>query len=122
MKFKAMAVLFLAAVLADGHRPASADENLPSLKVGDMVYTNVTITKVTATDIFFTSSAGMGNAKLKNLDPVLQKHFHYDAAKAGELEKARAQANSQYHVQVAAQPAVHPPDMSRKPEAKNPWA
>ena len=62
----------------------------------------------------------MGNAKLKNLEPALQKHFLYDPAKAGEVEKAHVQANAQYHGQLAAQPAVHPPDMSRAPEPNVP--
>jgi hypothetical protein len=61
----------------------SADEKLPALKVGSDVYSNVTVTSVTVKDIYFTSDQGLGNAKLKDLDPALQKHFHYDAAKAG---------------------------------------
>ena len=61
---------------------ACADETLPVLKVGTEVYSNVTITAVTATDIYFTSAKGVANAKLKNLDPALQKHFKFDAASA----------------------------------------
>jgi len=59
-----------------------ADETLPLLRVGTDLYTNVTITAVTATDIYFTSARRSGNAKLKNLDPALQKHFKFDAASA----------------------------------------
>jgi len=61
---------------------ACADETLPVVKVGTEVYSNVTITAVTATDIYFTSAKGVANAKLKNLDPALQKHFKFDAASA----------------------------------------
>jgi hypothetical protein len=61
---------------------ARADENLPVLKVGSDVYSNVTITSVTPTDIYFSYANGMGNAKLKNLEPALQEHFHYHGAKA----------------------------------------
>jgi hypothetical protein len=61
---------------------AQADETLPLLRVGTAFYTNVTITGVTATDIYFTSARGLGNAKLKNLDPTLQKHFKFDPASA----------------------------------------
>jgi len=57
-----------------------ADEVLPVLKVGGDVYSNVTITAVTPTDIYFTSDNGMGNAKLKNLDPELQRHFKFKSA------------------------------------------
>jgi hypothetical protein len=66
---------------------AFADEQLPVLKVGSEVYSNVTVTKVTATDVYFTSANGMANAKLKKLDPALQNHFHYDAAKAEAVEQ-----------------------------------
>lgn len=59
-----------------------ADEKMPVLTVNKQVYSNVTITAVTATDIFFTYNKGAANAKLKNLDPELQKHFNYDAAAA----------------------------------------
>ena len=109
--FMRIVIGFFIAALA-----ARADETLPLLQVGSDIYTNVTVTKITATDIFFISSSGMGNVKLKSLDPALQKHFHYDASKAGEAEKSRAQANAQYHGQLLSQPTAHPPDMSREPE------
>lgn len=64
-----------------------ADETLATLKVGSDIYTHVTITSVTATDIVFSSDQGIANAKLKNLDPELQKHFHFDAAKANAEAK-----------------------------------
>ena len=114
MKLHVMVVLFIAALTVH------ADEKLPLLKVGSDTFTNVTVTKVTATDIFFISNAGVGNAKLKNLEPALQKHFNYDAVKGGAADKARAQANAQYHGQLVAQPAVHPPDMSREAEPNVP--
>lgn len=79
-----------------------ADETLPYLKVGSQVYSNVTVTEVTATDIYFNHAQGMGNAKLKLLAPDLQKHFHYDAAKAGEIEKQQKEANAQYRAKLAA--------------------
>ncbi|HEY0455240.1 MAG TPA: hypothetical protein VGE41_02630 [Verrucomicrobiae bacterium] len=57
-----------------------ADEKLAVLRVGSDVYSNVTVTAVTATDIYFTYNKGVFNAKLKNLDATMQNHFHYDAA------------------------------------------
>jgi len=72
-----------------------ADEFLPVLRVGPEVYSNVTVTSVTLTDIYFTSSKGMANAKLKNLDPALQQHFRYDPAKVGAMEKKRQEASLQ---------------------------
>jgi len=74
--------------------PVFADEKLPLLKAGSQTYSNVTVTTVSATDIYFISSQGMGNAKLKDLDPALQKQFHYDPARVQAMEqKQRIAAN-----------------------------
>ena len=72
-----------------------ADEQLPVLKAGSEEFNNVTIIAVTPTDICFTYSGGMANAKLKQLDPELQKHFHYNAtvALAAEKNKLRPTPN-----------------------------
>jgi len=99
---------------------AVADEQFATLKVGTNTYANVTVTIVTATDIYFTYAGGMGNAKIKDLSPELQKHFQYDPAKAAAAEKKQAVANAQYHLQIASQPVVHPPDESRQPDAGSP--
>ena len=94
---------------------ALADENLPLLKTGSEVYSNVTVLSVSATDVYFTynNNKGMANAKLKDLSPELRKHFHYNAAKAGAVEQKQAADNAQYHLQVIGQPAGRPPDESR---------
>jgi protein disulfide-isomerase len=88
---------------------ARASEKLPVLNAGSEVYSNVTVTTVTATDIFFTYSGGMGNVKLSKLDPALQKHFGYNPKKASEEEQKQAAANTQYHIQAINQPAPRPP-------------
>jgi len=88
---------------------AGADEKLPELRVGSQVYSNVTVTTVTATDVYFTHSGGMGNAKLKQLSPELQRHFGYDTKEAEAAEQKQAAANTQYHVQAAHQPSSRPP-------------
>ena len=77
-------------------------EKLPLLRLGTETFTNVTVTSVTATDVYFTHSRGMGNAKLKNLDAETQKHFKFDAAKAGEVEKEQTAANVAYQKKVNA--------------------
>src|ERR1035438_2196994 len=106
MRAKGFIVLSLiAAVWA-----ARADEKLPVLKAGSEVYSNVTVTTVTATDIYFTYANGMGNAKLKSLSPDLQKYFHYNPAKAGEVEQKQTAANTQYRIQAINQPSSRPPD------------
>jgi cytochrome c biogenesis protein CcmG/thiol:disulfide interchange protein DsbE len=92
MQLRISATLLLVAMLSYG-----ADVKLSLLKVGDTYYTNVVITKASATDIYFQHSRGMGNAKLKNLDAEAQKLFKYDPAKASEAEKNQAQANYAYH-------------------------
>jgi cytochrome c biogenesis protein CcmG, thiol:disulfide interchange protein DsbE len=75
---------------------AGADETLPLLTIKGQTYTNVTVTAVTASDIFFSHASGMGNAKLKDLDPKLQARFHYDAAKDALVEKQQATNNVLY--------------------------
>jgi len=81
-------------------RVARADELLPLLKVNGITYTNVTVTKVSATDIYFTNANGMANAKLKDLDRKTQKHFHYNASKAKAAERLQSADSAQYHNQL----------------------
>src|SRR5215469_16833971 len=75
---------------------AQADEFFSSLKVKGDVYTNVTVTTVTATDIYFTHIRGLASAKLKDLDPELQRHFHFNASKSAQVEKAQAEATVKF--------------------------
>lgn len=84
--------IFILLSLAFAAVTAGAEETLPVLKVGSEVYSNVTITSVTAKDVYFNYSKGMGNAKLKDLDPAMQKHFHYDAAQAVADQKSATAA------------------------------
>ena len=79
------------------------DEHLDTLTVGNDIYTNVNVTRVSATDIYFTHSRGMANTKLKNLTPEMQKHFGFNSAKAAVVEQARhpATASAAYHFRVA---------------------
>lgn len=92
---------------------AQADEHFDTLKVKNETYTNVTVTKISTTDIYFIHARGMDNAKLKDLDPALQKHFAYNATDAAKAEKAHAVANAQYHDQLLHAPAPPPPDETR---------
>ncbi len=73
-----------------------ADETFRTLKVKDEVYTNVVITSSSATDIYFSHSRGIASAKLKDLDPQLQKHFNYNAGKSAAVENAQRQATVNY--------------------------
>ena len=86
-----------------------ANEKLPVLNAGSEVYSNVTVTTVTATDIYFTYAGGMANVKLSKLDPALQKHFGYNPTKASAAEQKQAAANAQYHIQAINQSPTRPP-------------
>lgn len=83
----------------------TAPQKIPVLKVGLTYYTNVTVTRVTATDINFTHSRGIGNAKLKSLEPDTQKLFNFDPAKAAALEQQQGQSSAAYRAQAAKEAA-----------------
>jgi hypothetical protein len=104
MRFRVLVIANLALMAS----VVFADEKMPLLKVGNETYTNVVITTVSATDIFFSYDHGMANAKLKSLDPALQKHFHYHPETATLAEQKQKAANVQYHsriISVTNQPA-----------------
>lgn len=100
---------------------AQADEFFSSLKVKGEVYTNVTVTTVTATDIYFTHARGLASAKLKDLDPELQKHFHFNASKSAEIEEAQAKATAEFREKLATQKvqpgAATPPAVTEAADA-----
>jgi hypothetical protein len=73
-----------------------ADEQFRMLKVGGDIYTNVTITSVSATDIYFTHAGGIGSVKLRDLDAALQEHFHFNPTKAEAAEQQSKSANASY--------------------------
>lgn len=97
MRFKAFIMLGLVFTAS-----VEADEQLPTLRVGGETYSNVFVTTITTTDIYFTYNhgRGMANAKLKSLSPELQNHFHYDPVKGSQTEKLQAQANAEYYQKV----------------------
>ena len=87
-KFMCLKVMVIFSLLT---LPVLGDETLPSLKIGNNLYTNVTVTKVTVADIYFTSSGVMGNAKLKDLDPEIigSLAFSNQVSQAMQLLQAR---------------------------------
>ena len=97
LRFKFLAVLMPLAVVLS----ARADDTFRTLEANGITYKNVTVTTVTATDIYFTYDGGMGNVKLQNLSPALQEHFHYNATTAAAHEQQQALANAQ---DLASQP------------------
>ena len=98
-------ILFIPIILAALVVIARADEQFPILQAGSEVYSNVTVTSVSATDVYFTYAGGMANVKIKNLSPDLQKHFSFDPKKAKAEELKQAENNIKYHDQLLHQPA-----------------
>ncbi len=102
-----MQKLILAALIAGlAFFPSWAEEKLPFLKVGVDNYTNVVVTSITDTDIYFTHSKGMGNARLSKLPPELQQRFGYQPAKAVSAERRQAQADLNFRKEVATKTAA----------------
>ena len=117
-------ILFLMSVLASTALLHADDEHFSSLKVGSEVYSNVSVTSVTSTHVYFSHSRGVGSAKLKELDPNWQKHFHYDATAAAAADAQRYQANAAYRQGLMAPPAPTPqpptaPSAGQKPTEPN---
>ena len=79
-------IIGLACWLTCAHWLAATDMHLPDLQVGSTIYSNVTITDVTATDIYFKHSNGVGNARLRHLKPELRQRFNYNPEIAAETE------------------------------------
>jgi hypothetical protein len=69
---------------------ARAGEKIPVLKAGSETYSNVVVTRVSATDVCFLSSGGMGNVKIKDLSPEMQKHFNFNPTVARAVEEKQA--------------------------------
>ncbi len=111
----------MGAMLAAAGSIRADDERLATLRVGTEVYSNVTVTSVSVTDIFFTHSRGVGNAKLKNLDPAVQKMFHFDPAKSAAQQADQAKANALYNQEVRnSPPPKRPPAPEPEPELQQP--
>ena len=103
------AILLLASFVATATLLGADEENLPTLEVGSEVYSKVTVTSVTATHVYFSHSLGLGSAKLKGLEPDMQKHFHYHAVKAEVVQRQQAQANALYRQELQRMTAAQRP-------------
>jgi len=108
MKTISLTALTLFAAMTVG-----AADRFPMLHAGDDSFTNVTVTSVTPTDLYFTHAGGMGNVKLKDLDAALQKHFKYNPTNAARIANSQAEATRQYYMTKAAE---KPPVIAPEPE------
>lgn len=91
----AFALLFIAG------SALAAPVKLDTLTVGPTTYSNVTILGANATDLYFTHESGIGNVKLRYLNPALQKEFHFDPRKAADAERQRADDDARYQKNLA---------------------
>lgn len=108
-----MKAISLAALTILAATTVVAADRFPLLHVGDDSYTNITVTSVTPTDLYFSHAGGMGNVKLKDLDAALQAHFKYDPTKAANIAKAQSEATKQFYMAKAAE---KPPVIAPEPE------
>lgn len=73
---------------------------LDSMQVGSRVYKKVTVLGFNATDVFFTHSKGISNAKLKYLDDDLKKLFNFDPRASEQAERQQYEENEEFNKQV----------------------
>jgi thiol-disulfide isomerase/thioredoxin len=96
------------------------DKHFETLNVGDDVFRDVTVTSVTPTDIYFTHAAGMGNAKLKKLEPEVQRLFDFDPEGAAAIEESRKQGADLYAARMQKQRVLElqRAEIARRQEAR----
>ena len=85
---------------------SAATSKLPSLTVGPVTYSDVTVLGANITDLYFTHSKGIANVKLRNLKPELQQTFGFDPKAAAAAEKTQAENDSLYHNTLASDVAA----------------
>jgi Calpain family cysteine protease len=120
------AIPLLASLLLAARLTGAQPERLARLEVsnamGSQVYSNVVITSVTATHVYFTHSFGLGSAKLKDLGADLRKHFHFDPIKAEAVQEQQIEANNLFQKEFAEWAARQPrvPETCRTEEDNRP--
>ena len=88
--------LLLACCLSVGAEQIRFD----AMKVGSKTYKKVTVLGFNATDVYFTHSKGISNAKLKNLSDDLKKTFNFDPRAAEQAERQQYAENEEFNKQV----------------------
>ena len=102
--------LFLLCTLLIVFSAAGEQLKLPTLKVGDTTYSNVTILGANTTDLYFSHSQGFANVKLKYVNADLQKHFDYNPKAAEEAERKQNEADILYSTSFAQKTQIRPDD------------
>ena len=103
------AIFVLASFMVTATLLGADEKKLPTLKVGSEVYNKVTVTSVTATHVYFSHNRGLGSAKLKDLEPDMQKHFHFDPVNAAAVQNQQTQANARYRQELGQATATQRP-------------
>lgn len=94
-------ILLFCAFLFCASSSRAATEKLDYLKSGSQTYSNVTVLRITDTDVYFSHDKGFANAKLKYLDPEIQKKFDYNPDVANQAERQQTRDDSLFQVVVA---------------------
>lgn len=81
---------------------------LETMRVGTRTYTNVTITSFSTSDVYFSHSQGVANAKIRNVEPAVQKLLDYNPDRAQVAEQAQEQADKRYEGALAYTIAARP--------------
>jgi len=71
------------------------------LKAGSRTYTNVTVIGFNEAEIYIRHNGGLGNIKLRNLEPEVQKRFNYDPHTAEAAERKEAEDDARYVATLA---------------------
>jgi len=96
----------------------AAEDSLGALKVGSLVYSNVTVTGHTPTVLYIRHAKGIGSVKLKDLGLELQRKYGYDPEKARAVETLQKEAHADFVKTLARQPKPKPePEPEPAPES-----
>jgi len=91
LRFLVCCAVFLLAVTVE-----AAEIKLDTMKVGDKVYTNVSVTSFSTTDVYFSHSKGVSSAKIRTLEPAVQKLLDYNPSVADAMERQQQQTEKRY--------------------------
>jgi thiol-disulfide isomerase/thioredoxin len=80
------------------------------LKVGSQVYSNVTVTGMNASELFFTHDKGIANVKMKYLESDVQKRLNFDPKAAEAAEREHMQEDASFKNSLATRTTTKKPD------------
>ncbi len=96
-----------AALLLFANSSHAAPLRLDSLTAGSQTYNNVTVLRVTETDLYFNHDKGVATIKLKYLNPELQAKLDYNPQLAAAAERRQNQDDSRFQGSLASNILTH---------------